>query len=188
VKNFNNEKILLSIVIFIALLLVAKTFKLPTTGTVDVSIMQQKGAIATVDTVKKLSSTKHILVDSINFLQSRTLQHPNLGKLGYSRNIFLNAKTQMSVLKPGEYIFLVSSDDGFRLKIDNKTVCEHPGDRPMKTTVCRVNLSKSDHFFNLMYFQGGGPMGLKVRYRLKGDSSLYYVGANSKYIKFKAVK
>jgi hypothetical protein len=188
VKNFNNEKILLLIVLFIGVLLIVKTIKLPTTGTVNIAIMQQKGSISTVDTVKKLVSTKNILVDSINFLESRILEHPSLGKLGYSSNIFLKAKTQMSVLHSGKYIFLVSSDDGFRLKIDNKTVCEHPGDRPMQTTICSVQLSKSTHKFVLEYFQGGGPMGLKVKYKLRNEGSSQFVGKDSKYISFKEMK
>ncbi len=187
-KNLNNEKIFLSIVIFIGLLLMFKTIKLPLNETVNVTIMQQKGSISTIDTIQKISSTKKITVDSLNFLVSRTLEHPNLGKLGYSRNIFLKAETKMSVLKSGIYDFLVASDDGFRLKIDNKKVCEHVGDRPMQTTICKVKLSKSVHKFELLYFQGGGPMGLKVKYKSIDGKSSYFVGKSSEYIDFQEIK
>ena len=187
-KYFNKESILLGVVLFIGLLLVLKTVKFPTYGTINIAIMQQKGAIKTVDTVQKLSSTKHISVDSLNFLESRILEHPSLGQLGYTSNIFLNATTQMNIEKSGEYTFLVTSDDGFRLKIDGNTICEHPGDRPMLTTVCKKVLDKKSHHFELLYFQGGGPMGLNVRYRFKGDISSYLVGEQSKYMSFKETK
>lgn len=187
-KYFNKETVLLLVVLFIGLLLVLKTVKFPTYGTVNVAIMQQKGAIKTVDTQQKLSSTKHISVDSLNFLESRILEHPNLGKLGYTSNIFLKATTEMHVETSGEYTFFVTSDDGFRLKIDGVAVCEHPGDRPMRTTVCKKILNKKSHRFELLYFQGGGPMGLHVRYKFQGESSSHFIGEASKNMSFKEIK
>ena len=187
-KYVNKESILLGVVLFIGLLLVLKTVKFPTHGTVSVAIMQQKGAIKTVDTVQNLSSTKHIAVDSLYFPESRTLEHPSLGNLGYTSNIFLKVTTEINVLKSGKYIFLVRSDDGFRLKIDNKIICEHPENRPMQTTVCKLTLTQAVHNFKLLYFQGGGPMGLKVKYKLKDESSTYFVGEDSQYMSFKESK
>lgn len=187
-KPINKEMVLLGIVIFIGLSLIAKTIKLPTYGTVDIAIMQQKGAISTVDTPQKLSSTKHVSVDNINFLESQFLEHPSLGNLGYKANFFINVTTQMEVKIAGEYLFHITSDDGFRLKIDNKMVCEHPGDRPMTETVCSVNLSSQTHRFELLYFQGGGPMGLKALYQKKGDRKSTFVGETSKYMSFKEIK
>ncbi len=187
-KIFNNEKVLLFIVIFIAVLLAVKTVKLPMNGTVNVTIMQQKGNIKTLDTVKKISSTKHILVDSIDFLESRILEHPSLGKLGYTSNIFLTLKTEITVLNAGEYVFMVSSDDGFRLKIDDKVICEHPTDRAMQMSACTVTLSKAKHKFELSYFQGAGPMGLNVKYKLKAKPEIFFVGRDSEYMSFKEMK
>jgi hypothetical protein len=187
VHNIAKEHILLFIVIFIGVFLVAKTVKFPKEATVNVAIMQQKkGVISSVDTPKELSSTKKILVDSVDFIESGILEHPSLGTLGYSKNFFLNAKTNMSVKEAGSYQFLVRSDDGFRLKIDNKVACEHPLPRAMLLSTCNVTLKKGKHLFDLDYYQAAGQMGLKVEYQKNGFKD--YIGRSSKLISFEVVK
>ncbi len=153
-------------------------------GQIDATIVQQRGGIATVDTPRKPLNTMHIKLERLAFDRGRMLKNAQYGKLGFTTNIFVDATTKMRVDKAGEYRFIVYSDDGFRLAIDGKTRCEHPGDRPYRATTCRVNLDEGTHTFTLHYFQGGGPMGLKVYYLSPGASKRRVVGEDSASITF----
>ncbi len=186
--SWKKEHVLLGIVVFIALLLLMKTVRLPHNGTIKVTLMPQKGGISTIDTPKNIYDQKSFEVDSINFLNKTVLEHPGLGVLGYSSNFFMELTSTMKVTEAGDYFFDVASDDGFRFWIDNAMVCEHPGDRPFQTTTCKKVLNKGTHLVRLEYFQGGGPMGLKVLYRHSEQSSPVLVGKSSRYISFEEPK
>lgn len=185
-QSISKEYVLLAIVTAIAVMLMVKTIKFPHDATVSVTIIQNKEAIASAYTKQKPLSTKKLAVDSIDFPESHILEHPSLGNLGYQSNFFLEATTMMSVNKAGDYRFRVTSDDGFRLKIDNKTVCEHPQPRAMLSTECRMTLAKKTYRFELLYYQAAGQMGLSVEYFM--DDVHTYVGKDSQYLEFKEVK
>lgn len=184
-----KEWVFLGIIILIGVFVLTKTIRLQSgEGNIKVVITQQKDGISNIDTPRSISSKKTFHVTTINFPQTRVLKHKDLGETGYSSNFFIDASVVMEVKSEGDYEFMVSSDDGFRLKIDNKAMCEHPGDRPMAATSCRVHLSKRNHLFALSYWQGGGPLGLIVKYKKIGTSRQYYVGDDSKEIRFKESK
>jgi hypothetical protein len=186
-NKIKSEYYFLIFTLFIGLFLILKMFTFPTDGVLHVTISQSKTGLSVLDTKRNISSTKIIRVDTINFLQGRMLEHPQIGKLGSSKNFFMDIKTQMDVIQKGTYQFDITSDDGFRMKLNNKIACEHPGNRPMQTTTCQVPLEKGVYQFNLSYFQGGGPMGLKAFYQSRGGTR-HLIGADSKEISFKAVK
>jgi len=184
-----KEWVFLGIVMFIGLLILMKTVRFENRSDhIKLTVTQQKGAISTLDTLRKVSSKKIFHVSSINFPQKRMLEHKDLGKMGYSSNFFIDATTKMSVVSKGKYRFTVRSDDGFRLKIDDKVLCEYPGHRPMTTNTCTIHLSQKDHIFQLSYWQGGGPLGLSVKYHKIGTSKHHFVGDDSKNITFKESK
>ncbi len=183
----SKEYILLFIVILIGVFITSKTFKLPTHGDVEITISEQKGAIATIDTPRKAGSKHEYEIDVISFEQSTVLTHKSLGVLGYSSNFFIDARTQMDVKNSDTYLFYVASDDGFRLWIDDKNICEHVGDRPMETTTCNVKLTKGTHRYRLEYFQGGGPMALKALYKRNSRSKSHLIGDSSDDIVFSKV-
>ena len=184
------EWIFVGIVVLIGVSILAKTIRLSWyDGNVMVAIVKQKGGIPQLDIPRHVESTKMIPVRTIDFVQGRMLENSQYGKLGYTTNFFLDIKTDMHVKKPARYRFDIWSDDGFRLKIDGKTVCEHPGDRPYERTSCSTSLSKGPHRFALSYFQGGGPMGLKATYGEASQKKRYLVGEDSESIAFeKAAK
>ena len=184
-----KEWIFLGIVMFIGLLILINTVHFEGgSGHIKITVTQQKGAISDIDTPRKVSSKKTFHVRNINFPQKRMLEHKDLGQMGYSTNFFIDATTKMSVASEGNYHFHVRSDDGFRLKIDGKMICEYRGHRPMTTNSCKVHLSKKEHKFSLAYWQGGGPLGLNVKYQKVGMSKKYFVGDDSKDITFKELK
>lgn len=177
------------LVVLIGVAILAKTVRFSWhDGNVQVTIVKQKGGISHLDALRKVVSTKTMPMKQIDFAQGRMLQNAQYGKLGYTTNFFLDIKTAMHVKKPGIYRFDVTSDDGFRLRIDGKTVCEHQGDRPYATTRCTTSLSKGGHRYELSYFQGGGPMGLKATYGETSGKRRYVVGEDSSMITFEKIK
>ena len=182
-----KETIFLYIVLFIGLLIGYKTIKLPYKGVIDVEILQNTEGIADLDQKRKISGSHHITTDTIAFKRSRVLEHKRYGNLGYRSNFYIEFDVDMDVKRDGLYHFYIASDDGFRLFIDKKNVCEHPGDRPYTTTTCPIELTKGAHNLHLSYFQGGGPLGIAADYAY-GGTKRYLVGKNSKFIEFKESK
>jgi len=149
--------------------------------------LKQKGNIYTLDAVRDNDYELRIMVDTLFFPKSRMLSHKCMGKLGFSENFFLDAGVDMQVLQPGKYEFAILSDDGFRMTIDDKMICEDPSTRSYKAEYCSVFLSEGSHHFDLRYFQATGPLGLRVGYRLNG-SLFHDIGKNSDEIVFEMRK
>jgi len=94
----------------------------------------------------------------------------------------------MTVSKKGLYHFLIASDDGFRLFIDGKPLCEFLGDRPLAKNECTVWLEKGDHVFFLSYFQGYGRLGVQAYYRPTSSNTYNFIGVSSPSLSFKKIK
>ena len=180
----SKEGKLLILLAFVALFIASKVVKLPVKSEIAIEVLQNKNAISGLDSKKNISNTKRFNVPTINFQESRELIHPQLGSLGFKTNFFINATTYATVHKKGKYTFYIASDDGFRFSIDNHIVCEYPGNRAFKTNTCSFDLDKQTYLFNLSYYQGGGPMGLRAQYKLHSKRML--IGHDSKFITFKA--
>ena len=184
---FSKTYIFFYAVLLIGIFVLYKSTSFEYHGVIDVTIAQQKGAIRTLDTPKNIGQKRHISIDRLNFPSAKTLTHKRFGMLGFSNNFFINAKVAMQVHQKGLYTFVVASDDGFRLTMDNTLICEHVKDRPYQKSTCKVNISKGKHRFELNYFQGGGPLGLHVTYALEGKT-FYDVGEDTSMITFKEMK
>jgi len=157
-------------------------------GPILIKITPQDSGIATLDTPRKEGQSVQMRMQRVDFARGRMLENVQYGVLGYSTNFFIDAEVAMEVKHAGTYRFTVESDDGFRLKIDGRVVCEHPGDRPFQKSRCPLVLHKGTHHLELSYFQGGGPMGLKVTYGLMSASKRYALGQNSQEIIFERIK
>ena len=187
INIFQTKEVkLLILVLLIAVFIAIKVIRIPISGEINLEILQQKGAILNLDSAKNISNTKRLSVPTINFVESRKLEHKNFGELGFSTNFFMNLRTKSEVLAEGNYTFYIASDDGFRFKIDDKIVCEHPENRGYKTNICHYYLKKKSYDFHVAYYQGGGPMGLTAKYKL--GAKIFFIGHDSKYMKFKAGK
>jgi PA14 domain len=55
---------------------------------------------------------------------------------------------------PGKYRFLLGSDDGSKLYVDNKTVIDNDGIHPIQYEQCNINLKGGIHRIRISYFQG----------------------------------
>jgi len=112
-----KEWIFLGIVIMVGVFILTKTIRFQGgDGNIKVVVTQQKGSISNLDTPRKVSSKKTFRVTTVNFPQTRMLKHKDLGETGYSSNFFIDAFGVMEVKSEGAYEFIISSDDGFRLK------------------------------------------------------------------------
>jgi hypothetical protein len=69
-----------------------------------------------------------------------------------------------------EINFILATDDGSRLLIDEKLIVDHDGTHGPEEKSGTIQLSKGEHAFELQYFQGGGGAAVKVFYQLEGDT------------------
>jgi hypothetical protein len=90
----------------------------------------------------------------------------------------------IKISKSGTHRFYVTSDDGFRLKVNNTTVKEFTGGRGTATSEGTINLNKGIYPIGLTFFQGGGGKSLTLEWqppdgsRAVVPSSVLYNGLN----------
>ena len=183
-----KNSILLSIVILLGCFVIYKTIPTTIQPLIKATIAQQKITILTIDTPRNTASSKTMYFDTISFPEDVTLKHSKLGTLGYTSNFFIDFESTMNVSKKEIYHFLIASDDGFRLFIDGKPICEFLGDRPLAKNECTVLLEKGEHTFFLSYFQGYGRLGLQAYYRPTSSNAYNFIGVNSPSLTFKKQK
>lgn len=183
-----REWTFLLLVVLIGIGVLYKTVRLRDEGAILMVIEKQNGPLSKLDTPRKPSGREEMYVQAIDFFHGRVLENAQYGKLGFTTNFFIDFMARIQVRKTGMYRFYVESDDGFRMKIDGNTVCEHPQNRPFETTECDVRLNSGRHVLALSYFQGGGPMGLKASYVFEKKGRRYLVGEDSAYITFEKIK
>lgn len=68
----------------------------------------------------------------------------------------------ITIAKEGEYEFFTKSDDGSRLYIDEKLVVENGGIHPDQERSGKIKLTTGEHAIRVIYFDGGGNVGLSV--------------------------
>ena len=150
----------------------------------DVVISKNRSGITSISQARDIEVSKTVEIDRINLAEKSRFRHPKLGDIGYANDFFADINAPFTVKRAGEYVFFVSSDDGFSFSIDDKQLCEFAADRPFSTDPCRVTLTEGEHAFKLAYFQGGGMAGLTLSYTFASDGKQYLAGDDSKYISF----
>lgn len=170
-------------ILAVAAYLLLKNIFWPMQKNITVLIQQQHDKIINLNTQQNTSNEKQFVFDKLNFREDDELIHENTGYLGFKNNFFMQLSTKINVFKQANYLFRVSSDDGFRLKIDNSIVCEHIEGRMFSTTECPCQLRPGEHVLELYYYQGPAKMGLKLTYQADGSDE-YMVGQNSALMTF----
>jgi len=153
-------------------------------GVFNLVISKNRTSIANIHQQRDIEMSKIVKVDRINLAEKSQFRHPKLGEIGYSGDFFMDLDAPFTVKKSGDYLFFVSSDDGFILSVDGKQLCEWTHDRPLTRDTCNIHLNEGQHSFKLVYYQGYGNAGLLMNYRFSTDSSEYFMGDNSKYLSF----
>ncbi len=184
---FNEYKIILFFTLAILVYLGIKTLFWPRHQPIITNIYQQKNQIFNLDTPRQIIKQQQYFFDKIYFPQGNELFHENVGHMYYKENFFINLNTLMKVSASANFLFRIRSDDGFRLKIDNKLICESISEKAISTIDCRTKLSKGDHVIALSYFQGYGSLGLTLWYQAEAGKQ-YIVGENSAITSFKRLQ
>ncbi|RYY73717.1 MAG: serine protease [Gammaproteobacteria bacterium] len=180
-----NKNIVFSVVLaVITYAIVNRVIPPHVTPVFDVVISKNRSSITDVNQARDIELSKTVKIDLINLAEKSRFRHPKLGDIGYANDFFVDINAPFTVKRAGEYVFFLSSDDGFSFSVDGKQLCEFAKDRPLSTDTCRVNLTEGKHTFKLTYFQGGGMAGLTMSYAFASDGKQYLAGDDSKYISF----
>jgi cytochrome c2 len=83
-------------------------------------------------------------------------------------NFALRFDGVISIPADGDYLFLLGSDDGSRLKIDDKVVIENDGIHPFSQKRKPVKLKAGQHSVVVEYFEQSGGEELQVLFEAKG--------------------
>lgn len=140
--------------------------------------------IGHLDQPRRVVESREQFVDRLDLSRGGRLHHAVLGDIGYADHFFLSVRKRFTVRESGDYRFLVGSDDGFSLRIDNRPLCADPRPRALSLQTCGIRLDRGVHEFALDYFQGAGPSGLTVQYGRQGQNRVFWFGENSDDFRF----
>jgi len=151
---------------------------------IKLSLHENYDSIKNLDSPRNIKATETIYVSTLHFPESNELTHYDFGGFDYFEDFFMDAEVNFFIKKENNYEFIISSDDGFRLLIDNQLVCEFIENRPMQKTHCRFFITAGKHKLSLNYYQGYGRQGLTAKYKLASASESIFIGKDSEYIDF----
>lgn len=140
------------------------------------SLSKSRDNIEKINQPRNVSDTRQLNIDRIELNLDNHFKHATLGALGWAEHFYADIESRFRVSEPGRFRFLVGSDDGFRLSIDGRLLCQYPTDRPYRKQSCYQTLSAGEHTLELSYFQGYGNAGLTLEASKDGDSKARFWG------------
>ena len=146
-------------------------------------IYKDKNNLYLIDQNRNTMKTFDTGITTINFKTTHGLVHETMGRFDFDTNIFIDFNTSMHVLQEGNYTFIIVSDDGFQLNIDQNPIAVYPKGRAAGLNQVKYSLPKGRHQFDLSYFQGAGPMAIRAYYEINGKR--FFIGEDSEYLKFR---
>lgn len=168
-----------------ALLVVRAMLPVRVDANLTVVVSKNRTAIQNLNQPRSIETSKEVSVDVLNLANQNQFIHPKLGNVGYGDNFFADVEARFVIRKEGNYRFVVASDDGFSLDINDERLCQFTGPRALSAQTCNVHLEEGEHHFRLAYYQAGGPAGLTVRYGIQGERRLYWFGESSRLMRIK---
>jgi len=142
-----------------------KTLSSPIQQTIRVKLFQQTEQLKNFMAIKNTRPSIQFSVNNIHFPEGSELYHSNTGFLNYKEDFFLSLHSRFKLKKSVSIRFIIESDDGFQLRINNTIVCKFDQPRSMLNTVCEnIQLQQGIHTLSLDYFQGYGRLGLIAKY------------------------
>ncbi|MDO3388299.1 PA14 domain-containing protein [Gilvimarinus sp. SDUM040013] len=140
------------------------------------TLSKSRGNIEKINQPREISATETVAIDRVKLNEKSRFQHKKLGPLGWSEHFFADIVSRFVVEEEGRYRFLVGSDDGFRLAIDGRVLCQYATDRPFRKQSCYQSLGAGEHTLELNYFQGYGNAGLTLEAAKDGEQAPAYWG------------
>lgn len=183
-KTFNKNTALSIVLFVIVVLILIRITPSYVEPVIKLVISKNKTLIHNIHQPRNIESHREVMVDKLDLEEDNRFRHAELGNIGYADQFFVDINETFTVNRPGWYLFIIGSDDGFTAQINDKPLCEYVSDRPFTKNTCRANLSAGEHRFKLSYFQGYGNAGLTVQYKKMDSEDLYYFGEDSAYISF----
>ncbi|MFN8390030.1 MAG: PA14 domain-containing protein [Bdellovibrionota bacterium] len=153
-------------------------------NTIRAIVQPNNGDIRNINQPRKPKLTRELSFEALSFPPSEFLRYRDGSVFGFGDNFFVDFKAVFDVAKTGLFTFTVSSDDGFRLTIDDNVVSSHPGDRPLGVDEVKVALEAGRHTLLLQYFQRYGPASVEAFYQMSGDPMRHAVGESSGDVRF----
>ncbi|MEM8873556.1 MAG: ThuA domain-containing protein [Planctomycetota bacterium] len=90
---------------------------------------------------------------------------------GYDQFYLAEFTAQLLIDEPGDYQFLLTSDDGSRLTINGETIIDQGFAHAMESKVGAVALQAGAHPLRVSYFQAGGGQGLILKWQPPSSKS-----------------
>lgn len=182
--SLNKDTILSALLALTIALILVRITPVHVDQVVKVVISKNGTSIANIYQPRNITSTKEVMLDNLNLLYKGHFGHAKLGNIAdASDDFFVDVDHKIKITKADTYRFMVGSDDGFSLVIDNNLLCEHVADRPFSVQPCLIHLSEGEHQVHISYFQGYGNSGFTVEYA-RGDGKTYWFGDDSDDVKF----
>lgn len=134
---------------------------------IRVAITQNQEPIRNLDQTRIPVKSENIDVDKLEFYLHWHLQHSTLGHLDYFEQFFMDADTEMEVLKSGNYLFTFFVNDGYEVFLDGQQIMGYNGIKEMDQYQIRTErfLTKGSHRLEVKMFQAYGESGLTAYYR-----------------------
>jgi hypothetical protein len=177
--TLNKNTITSILLIIISCAIIYRITPVHVTKNIEVTINKNRTSISNIHQTRDITKSFKVKLDKLNLYHKGKFGHPKLGNIAKaSDDFFLDIDQNFTITKEGNYQFLVGSDDGFSLKIDGKTLCEHTNDRPYSVQSCTIYLNKGKHQLQASYFQGFGNSGFTLQYKTP-DGKTYWFGEKS---------
>ena len=148
---------------------------------IKATIIQSSTPLHRLDDPVHVTKKEVLWIDKLYFPKGNELRNPVYGYLGYRQNFLMLLDTDFFLHAPKKIRFIIYSDDGFRLKIDGKTIMEYVKDRPLSKSEATIKLPAGKHHLYIKYFQGYGQLGLIGYYKV---DKIHFIGVDSNSVKF----
>lgn len=173
VKHFKKYRKLILGYTAVVLVLTAAfwTYKWLEKATIDenirVTITENTQPINNLYQNREPTDTTTFGINHLEFYEHTNLQHSTLGHLDYFTQFFMNADTEMEVLKDGLYRFTFFVDDGYEVFLNGRFLLGFNGIKSMSDSPGRAEkfLRKGTYKLQVKMFQNRGPSGLAAYYR-----------------------
>jgi len=105
---------------------------------------------------------------AVKAARTGTCARPDLAAANDKEEFALRFNGLIRIPGTGVYVFYVNSDDGTKLFVAGKEIVANDGVHGMTEEKAEIALEAGWHAFELVYFQGGGGLGLEVSWRGPG--------------------
>jgi hypothetical protein len=182
-RYLTKDTVMTALLCVLAVLILRVMMPVRVDANLEMRVSKNNVPIRHLHQSRDIGMSKVVSLDKLDLARENRFYHPKLGDVGYGQNFFADVQARFRITEPGTYVFVVASDDGFELRINGNEICSYVLDRALTTQRCPIRLEPGAHEFQLSYFQAGGPAGLTVQYGRAGESTLYWFGKDSPFLK-----